>query len=337
MEYSTIANEEVLQKGKSRLEGLSETEATQRNKQYGRNQLKDYRPTVFLIFWRQISGNPLALILSVAAAVSFFTGDHNTAYYVISMVILSLFLGFWNEYSAEKTVEALLAKISLTALVLRNGDKREILVSKLTLGDIVLLSPGSIVPADLRLIQTENLEINESALTGESLPLFKNSDPLLRKEQEITKLLNLAFMGTAVTEGSGIGMVVAIGQDTEFGKIAKSVATARPVTKFQQGLGSFGVLIVKTIIVLTIIVFLVNAFLGHQWLTSLLFSLAIAVGLTPELLPIIVTVGLSRGAKKMAKKEVITKQLVAIENLGNMDILCTDKTIIFSIYSISKI
>ena len=326
MGYSKYSEAEVLEAGKSRENGLTENEVNNRFKQYGPNQIKSYRPTGLLIFLRQITSSPLIIVLALAAVVAYFTGDHTTAYYVLSMILLSLFLGFWNEFSAEKTVESLLSKISSVALVLRDGEKKEVAVEKLTIGDIVLLSPGCIVPADLRLIQTENLEINESMLTGESIPSYKNSKLLSKNEKNIAKSINIAFMGTAVTEGSGIGMVIAIGQSTQFGKIAESVSVARPITKFQQGLGKFGALIVKVILVLTIVVFLVNALLGHQLITSLLFSLAIAVGLTPELLPIVVTVGLARGARKMAKKEVITKQLLAIENLGNMDILCTDKT-----------
>lgn len=326
MGYSKFNESEVLRAGKSRESGLIENEVSSRLKKYGLNQIKSYRPTGFLIFMRQIASSPLDIILAIAAAVSYFTGDQTTAFYVLGMILLSLFLGFWNEFSAEKTVEALLSKISSAVLVLRDGKKKDIPVEKLTIGDIVLLSPGNIVPADLRLIQSESLEINESILTGESIPCYKNSKSLIKDEKDISKLTNVAFMGTAVTEGSGIGMVISIGKNTQFGKIAKSVSMARPITKFQQGLGNFGALIVKVILVLTVIVFFVNALLGHQLITSLLFSLAIAVGLTPELLPIVVTVGLARGARRMAKKGVITKQLLAIENLGNMDILCTDKT-----------
>jgi Mg2+-importing ATPase len=326
MGYSELSESETLLTGNSRDSGISESEAATRNKKYGLNQIKSYRPTGFSIFLRQLTENPLLIILAAAAVVSFFTGDHNTAYYVFGMILLGLVLGFWNEFSAEKTVEALLHNISMTALVLRDGTKKEIPVAKLTIGDIVLLSPGSIIPADLRLIKAENLVINESVLTGESAPRSKNSKSLSYKGEEISKLLNVAFMGTAVSEGSGIGMAIAIGQDTQFGKIAESVSNIRPVTKFQEGLNKFGNLIVKVIFALTIVVFLINALMGHQLITSLLFSLAIAVGLTPELLPVIITVGLARGAQKMAKKGVITKQLLAIENLGNMDVLCTDKT-----------
>lgn len=327
MKYANLSADDTLRDLKVDLKGLSDSEAKTRKRQFGPNQLKASKVNALKIFWRQLAGNTLSIILICAALVSFFTGDKYTAYYVIGMILVSVGLGFINEFSAERTVAALLKRISLIVLVMRNGKKSEISVSDVTVGDIVLLSPGSIIPADIRLIASDNLEIDESALTGESVPVTKDSTFILEnKSREITKLVNIGFMGTEVVSGSGIGVVIQIGRNTEFGKIAEISSFVRPQTKFQEGLAGFGVLIVRVIFALTLVIFLVNALLGHYVLTSLLFALAVAVGLTPELLPIIVTVGLARGAGKLAKKEVITKQLIAIENLGNMDILCTDKT-----------
>lgn len=286
------------------------------HKTYGLNIIYSHHVSSLSILLRQISQNPLNLILAAAAILAFFTGDKTTGIYVLSMIFVSALLGFWNEFSAEKTIATLLKQISLNAVVVRGGEKLEVPVEQLTIGDLVLLAPGSVIPADLRFIRTENLEINEAVLTGES-----KSVPKSTKTDN-----NTGFMGTVVESGWAQGEVIRIGKNTQFGKIAEKVSFTKPQTQFQKGLAGFGSLIVKTILILTLIIFSVNTFLGHNPLISLLFALAVAVGLTPELLPVIVTVGLSHGAGILAKRHVVTKQLIAIENLGNMDVLCTDKT-----------
>lgn len=319
--------EDCLHTVESSHRGLSSKEVGDRLSRNGPNSLRRTEFSGFTILWRQLSGNPLSSILIISAGVAFATGDHNTALYVLGMVVLSIVLGFWNEFSAERTVLALLHKISLEAIVLRNGEKQDVPVSNLTIGDIVFLAPGSVVPADLRLIETQDLEINESSLSGESVAINKVVDPLnLTNEINIGDLKNIVFMGTTVTSGQGKGVVIVVGRQTQFGMIAEDVRFTRPRTQFQKGLASFGFLLIKVIIILTIAIFVINVLLGRDLLTTLLFALAIAIGLTPELLPVVVTVGLARGAAKLAKRHVITKQLIAIENLGNMDVLCTDKT-----------
>lgn len=307
--------------------GLSTQEAESRLKTYGLNTFKKRRVSWLGIFWRQISGNPLSLILAVAALVAFLTGDRNTGLYVLVMILVAIVLGFWNEFSAERTINILLKKITLQTAVLRNGQKTEIEVSHIVPGDIVLLAPGNIIPADLRLIQCDNLEINESALTGESKTVHKSADKLdTVKAGSLSNLDNIGFMGTTIVDGWGIGIVIATGNSAEFGKIAEITSFARPRTQFQKGLAGFGGMIVKVIIAMAAVILAGNLLLGHDTLTSILFALAVAVGLTPELLPVVVTVGLAHGAGKLAKHHVISKQLVAIENLGNMDVLCCDKT-----------
>jgi len=293
--------------------GLTTDEVLRNQKEYGLNTIHNRRVNVFSIFLRQITGNPLTIILALATLLSFFLGQRASSYYIFGIIMLSILLGVWNEYSAEKTIDNLLKKISSSALVIRNGQKQEIPVVDVTIGDIILLSQGSIIPADLKLLEANRLEANESALTGEAKTVYK-------------AVSAKAFMGTSIDSGSGIGQVIAIGKNTEFGKIAKSATFVKPITEFQKGLSKFGNLIVKTIIILTVIIFAVNYFLGHNVLESALFALAIAVGLTPELLPVIVTVSLSHGAGKLAKKHVVVKKLLSLENLGNMDVLCTDKT-----------
>lgn len=324
--FLTVSWEDTLAKVGSRLSGLSDAEVRARQQTYGPNIIRKRKVTLLSIVLRQFASNPLILILAIATGVSFLLGQHISSYYIFGMILVSIFLGVWNEYGAEKTIDTLLKKISPTALVIRNDQKLEIPIMQLTIGDVVLLSQGSIIPADLRLIATKDLELNQSALTGESKTSFKIADALPMGAHEFSKSANIAFMGTSVDSGSGKGVVIAIGKETEFGKIAKSTLYIKPETDFEKGLTRFGQFLVKIILALTAFIFAVNALLGHQLLDSLLFSLAIAVGLTPELLPVIVTVSLSHGAGKLAKKKVVAKQLIAIENLGNMDTLCTDKT-----------
>jgi P-type Mg2+ transporter len=324
--YWNQSVDEVLAKIQTQKSGLTDVEILKRHKQYGLNSIHKNKLNVFSIFFRQITSNPLLIILSLATFISFSLGERISSYYIFSMIIVSIVLGLWNEYSAEKTVENLLKKITPEALVERDNEKQEIPVSQLTIGDIVLLSQGSIIPADLRLFEANNLEVNESSLTGEAKSVHKESDTIPVTHADITNQKNIGFMGTIVESGSGKGIVIRIGKYTEFGKIAKSATFIKPTTEFQKGLGKFGELIIKVIIILTSAIFCINALLQHDLLQSVLFALAIAVGLTPELLPIIVTVSLSHGAGKLAKKHVVAKRLLSIENLGNMDILCTDKT-----------
>ena len=293
--------------------GLTEHEALTRQAQYGLNIIHKRHLNSFSILIRQFTSNPLILILVIATFISFLLGQRTSSYYIFGTILMSIGLGLWNEYSAEKTVDNLLKKISPKALVVRNNEKIEIPVSHITIGDLVLLSQGSIIPADITFIETNNLEINESTLTGESKTVFKIPD-------------SKGFMGTQVTSGMGRGVVIGIGKNTEFGRIAESVVFIKPITEFQRGLMHFGDLIIWVVVFITIAIFGINALLGRPLIDSLLFSLAIAVGLTPELLPVIVTISLSHGAGKLAKRHVVAKQLIAIENLGNMDVLCTDKT-----------
>jgi len=306
--------------------GLPEKEVLERQKHYGLNIIHHRNVNFLTIFFRQFSGNPLIIILAVATFISYTLGQHISSYYIFGMIFVSVFLGLWNEYSAVRTVDALLKKISPTALVERHGEKLEIPVTHLTIGDIVLLSQGSIIPADLRLIESKNIEVNQSTLTGEAKTVFKTSNALTQEPKSAANIDNIGYMGTIIESGSGKGVVVQIGKDTQFGKIAQTTSFVRPVTEFQKGLVSFGDLIIKVIVIMTIVIFLINWLLGHALIDSLLFSLAIAVGLTPELLPVIVTVSLAHGAGKLAKKHIVVKQLISIENLGNMDVLCTDKT-----------
>src|SRR5258706_3352023 len=324
--YWRSSPSEILEKLNSTISGLDQSEVLKRQKQYGFNTIQKKNVSFLAIFLRQFTSNPLILILAVATFISYILGQHVSSYYIFGIIIASVFLGLWNEYSAEKTVENLLKKISPTALTERANEKLEIPVSHLTIGDIVLLSEGSIIPADLRLIEVKDLEVNQSTLTGEAKTVFKTAQGLNEEPKNEANIDNIGYMGTTVESGSGRGVVIQIGKNTEFGKIAETTSFVRPITDFQKGLKKFGDLIINVIIIMTIGIFGINWLLGHKLIDSLLFSLAIAVGLTPELLPVIVTVSLSHGAGKLAKKHIVAKQLISIENLGNMDVLCTDKT-----------
>ncbi len=277
------------------------------------NELSLSHVSAWKVFARQLK-NPLLYILLITTTVSFAFGSRFSALVVTCMMLLSVFLGFWNEFRAEKTMEDLLKRISFTATVIRDGVKQSLPVRDIRVGDQVLLYPGAVVPADLKLVEEKSLEINESVMSGESAPVHKSHEN------------NLCFMGTTVISGEGRGLVTAIGTDTKFGELSASVAAIRPETEFQKGLKSFGVLIVWVISIMSLIIFVFNGLLGRSWLDSALFALSVAIGLTPELLPVVVTVSLSHGARRLAKKDIIVKELVAIEDLGNMEVFCCDKT-----------
>ncbi len=317
--------EEVLVSLDSSLNGLSEGEANTRLRRFGHNILKKKKFKGFKIFFRQFK-SPLLWLLFGAVIIAAIWGEKTDSIIIFSIILLSSLLSFYNEYRSEKIVEDLTRKIASKAIVMRGGEKKEINVQDIVQGDIVYLSIGSIVPADLRLLQTKDLEVNEAILTGESLPTHKIANPLKSEHLEIRDQKNCAFQGTIVSAGEGIGIVTATALRTEFGRISGESVKEHPQTEFQKSLTSFGILLLKITLILTLSIFFVNALLKHDILGSFLFALTIAIGLTPELLPAIISVSLARGAHKMAKKEVVVKRLISIEDFGNMDILCTDKT-----------
>ncbi len=325
-QYTTMTSDETVTKLHAKPTGLTTEEVNKRHKEFGLNVIHKRTINAVEIFIRQFKGNPLIIVLLAATTIAYLLGQHVSSYYIFTITLVSIVLGFWNEYSSEKTVRDLLKKISPSCIVLRNNEKFEISVSQLTIGDIVLLVQGSVVPADIRLIETHTLSIDESTLTGETKAAEKAIEPLKKETKSISDMTNIAFMGTVVTTGSGKGIVIAIGHNTEYGKISEEVLYTKPETEFQKALARFSQLLIKVIFILTAAIFIINALLGHPILDSIIFAIAIAVGITPELLPVIVTISLSHGAGKLAKKDVIVKQLIAIENLGNMDVLCTDKT-----------
>jgi len=307
--------------------GLASQEAENRLRIYGYNELaRRKRRTGIREFFAHII-NPLVIILLLAGLISAFIGEIVDAALIFSIVLLSVSLDVYQESKAEKAAEALRERVTTTATVLRDGEKKEVKLSEVVPGDIVFLSAGDIVPADARVTSAKDLYIDQSALTGESFPVEKTPAPLKAKGAAITEWNNCLFFGTPVISGTAAAVAVKTGNSTEYGKIAKRLAEREPETEFERGLRKFSVLIIEVTALLVLFVFLVRgALYPSNPFESLLFAVALAVGLTPELLPMILTVNLSKGAIAMSKKGVIVKRLVSIQNFGNMDVLCADKT-----------
>ena len=325
MEAWAVPAQKVISYLKSSEEGLSNEEAKERLKKFGKNEIESSEKFSWIKLLISQFNSPFILILSVATIISYFMGEKVNALVILVMLLMTAFFGFVQEYKAEKTTLELKKYVSVKAKVLRNNNLTEVDSRELVSGDIVYLNMGDIIPADLRLIKVEGLSINESALTGESFPVSKFVAPLNKKFRIIQDLKNIALMGTSVSGGSGYGMVISVGKDTFFGKTA-AYTKEEPESDFQKNVKKFSGMILKIIIGMTIFVFVANALLKQEIINSFLFALALAISITPEILPIIMTVALSKGAMKMAKEKVIVKKLSAIENLGNMDILCCDKT-----------
>ena len=323
-DYWSITAEQLCKNLDTTPKGLSGDEAKRRLTSYGYNELPTARFSGTKILIRQFK-NPLFFILLISAIVAgFFEIRQSVA--IIAMILLSVVLGFFNEYKAEKIIDDLRQSVSLKAVVTREGRTNEIDSRLLVPGDFVSIYVGDIVPADTRILECKDLEVNEGTLTGESFPVEKNCNTIDLQHPIPQDLTNCLFMGTVVVHGSGRGLVVSTGRYTEFGSVSHSLARARPETEFQRGVRKYGNMLISLTLVLVVSIFVLNAMVGHPIIDSLLFSLAVAVGLVPELMPAIVTISLSHAAREMAKKKVIVKRQVSIEDFGNMDVLCTDKT-----------
>jgi P-type Mg2+ transporter len=321
---ATLPVADVLSKLGSSDAGLSSDEASLRLGIYGPNVLAAHGVSAWSVLARQLHSY-LLLLLLVAAVVSAAIGDRTEALIIGAIMAMSVGLSFFNEYRSEQAVEELHSEIQHLAAVDREGATAEIAVTQLVPGDVVHLRVGDLVPADLRLLEVHELECDESVLTGESLSQTKTAEAEPSGDSPLD-LHSCAFMGTLVSGGGGRGVVVRTGSRTAFGAIAVHLGEQQGVTAFQQGLQDFSRLLAIVTGVLAGSIFVINAALGRSILQSALFALAIAVGLTPQLLPAIVTVSLATGARRLAKKRVIVKRLVAIEDLGNVQVLFTDKT-----------
>jgi Mg2+-importing ATPase len=270
--------------------------------------------------------NPLVIQLLVIAIISFAMGDLSAAVLVGVMVILSVFLGYIQEARSSKAVEKLQAMVQTTCTVLRDGKEAELTIGELVPGDIVILTAGSIIPADLRLITAKDFFVSQSVLTGESMPVEKNAAAGAARGLSLLEQPNACFQGSNVLSGTALGLVVNTGERTYFGSISQKLSQQRVLTSFDKGVNAFTWLMIRFMVIMVIVVFLIIGLTKGHWSEALLFGLAVAVGLTPEMLPMIVTVNLSKGALAMSRKKVIVKRLNSIQNFGAMDILCTDKT-----------
>lgn len=321
---ATLAPEVILARLGTGDDGLSAGEAAERLGRFGANALAVSRVTVAGVLVRQLR-NPLLLLLLGAAGVSGLTGDPTDAAIIAAIVLLSVGLGFVNEYRAANAVAALHRDIHHEALVWRDGVQLAVNVTTLVPGDVVALRVGDVVPADLRILEATQLECDEAVLTGESLPVEKVADAVPPRDSPLD-LPSCAFMGTIVHQGTGRGVVIATGTTTAFGRIAGGLSERQAETAFQVGLRAFSRLLVKVAAALTISIFAINVAFSRPLIEALLFSLAIAIGITPQLLPAIVSVSLSSGSRALARKRVLVKRLVSIEDLGNIEVLFTDKT-----------
>ncbi len=326
IEYWRVDAQEVLRSLDASAEGLDVAEAARRLRDYGRNEVAVVgRRTTLDLLISQLT-NPLVYVLVFAAAIAGLLGETTEAIIIVIIVFVNALLGFAQQYRSEKAVDELRRYISYRAFVLRDGKRQAIDTRELVPGDVVYLAIGDVVPADIRLMEADELQTNESVLTGESTSVEKGIQPIFYEKPLPHQLSNTLLMGSEVTNGTGMGVVVSTGKMTYFGRVATSLSLLPPRTDFQKNIASFGSFLVKVILLLTTFVFLVNSILGRGIFDSLLFSLALAVGIIPEALPVIITVGLSDGALRLVKKKVVVKRLEAIEDLGNVDVLCTDKT-----------
>jgi Mg2+-importing ATPase len=306
-------------------EGLSAKEARIRLDKYGPNVLDSHsRNSSWALLIRQFT-SPIILILFVATIISMFLGEIIDGIIILAIIIPSGLLGFWQEHRASKTMQTLMSQVTVHVEVIRDGQEVRIPIAEVVVGDLVVLRAGDVIPADLHVVAATGLLVDESALTGESFPREKNvgtidsTKPMVERNSEL-------FFGTHVVSGVGQAVVAKTGRDTEFGALASELNSRDVTTGFERGTSAFGMLLLRTMVVLVSGLFVANVILHRPIIDSLLFSLALAVGLTPQLLPVIISVSLAAGARRMAEKKVLVKRLDAIEDFGLMTALCTDKT-----------
>lgn len=334
-DYFYLNKDDFIKKYNINLRGLSDDEVSQNIDKYGLNEIKETKSKKWYHYLLKSLLSPFSCILLGICFVLFYTDvmlpqvpNYANIIVILVLVTVSTLLEFFEEFKSNKAAEKLKELVATTVSVLRNGTEVQIPVNQITVGDIVLLSAGSIIPADLRIIETNNLYVGQSALTGESESVKKleNTESKTNSIEDISVLDTIAFMGTNVISGSAKGIVIKVGNDTFFGNIAKSFSdTQKTKSAFESGISSISNLLIKFMLILIPIVFFINAW-KHESITAFTFAVAIAIGITPLLLPVILASSLSRGAIRMSKKKVIVKKLDSIQNFGSMNILCTDKT-----------
>jgi Mg2+-importing ATPase len=317
---------DVLSALESAVSGLSSVEAEARLGKYGPNEVSQEKQHGWAWRLALTARNPLVILLSVLAIIAFVTGDLRAGSVMSLMVVLGVILRFVQESRADAAAAKLKAMISVTATVVRDGQPLEVRLRELVPGDVVRLAAGDMIPADVRIISAKDLFIIQASLTGESLPVEKSEGKETRENVSPLELANTCYLGTSVESGTATAVVVTTGGETYFGKMAGSIVGPHPETSFDRGINRFTWLMIRFMMVMVPLVFVVNGLTKHDWKGAFFFAMAVAVGLTPEMLPMIVSVCLSKGALAMSGKKVIVKRLNSIQNFGAMDVLCTDKT-----------
>jgi P-type Mg2+ transporter len=323
--FWSLSKEVALQSVSAGEAGLSSGEAEARLKQFGPNSIKAQSRSSSLVLFLSQFKSPITLLLIIAALLSMSLGDVADAIIILVIILVSSFLGFWQERGAANAVKQLLKMVQIKCCLLRDEKEEELPVEQVVAGDIVVLNAGDMIPADSYLLEAKELYVDEAAFTGETFPVVKQPG-IVAADAPLAKRTNALFMGSHVISGEAKALVVKTGKETEFGKVSDELRTRAPETDFEKGIRHFGYMLMEITLVLVIIIFGINVLLHKPPLDSILFSLALAVGLTPQLLPAIISINLSVGAKEMAKKQVIVKRLSSIENFGSMNILCSDKT-----------
>jgi len=333
---AVCANGKSLAMLETRMNGLSAEEVEERLEIFGLNEIINEKAPAWYVQFLQAFVDPFIGVLFILAVVSLITDviihkpgetDYTTVAVISTMVLISVMLRFVQEFRSNQAAEKLKSMVKTTATVIRADGKAEIDIKKLVPGDIIQLSAGDMIPSDIRVLQSKDLFVSQSMLTGEAIPVEKTGDaaPGAAKQSPL-ELNNVCFMGTNVVSGTAMATVVNTGQETYFGSLSKSLVGKRAETSFDKGVNSVSYLLIRFMLVMVPLVFVINGITKHDWLEAFLFGISIAVGLTPAMLPMIVTANLAKGAVNMSKRKVVVKRLNAIQNIGAMDILCTDKT-----------
>jgi Mg2+-importing ATPase len=323
--FWSIPLEDVLKSYESSKDGITSNEAKQKLSTYGPNSIKPQKNNSTLNLLLSQFKSPIIIILFFAIGLSFFLHDTVDAIIILAIVLISGLLGFWQEYGANDAVAKLLEVVKIKTNVLRDGTPLNISVEDIVPGDIVILKAGAVIPADSLILESDSLNIDEATLTGETYPVEKVAG-VLPLDTPLNERKNSLWMGTHVISGTGKALIISTGKDTEFGKISERLKLRPMETEFERGVRQFGYFLMEITLMLVLAIFAINVLLKRPALDSFLFSLALAVGLTPQLLPAIISINLANGAKMMAKGKVIVKRLASIENFGSMDVLCSDKT-----------
>jgi len=325
LSFWSVPAADMLRKLQVTVIGITGKEARKRLISYGPNRLKPQkRSDTFTLLIAQFK-SPIILILLAATGLSLFLHNIADASIILTIVVLSGLLGFWQEHGASNAVAKLLALVQIKATVLRDGKPQEIFIEDIVPGDVAILNAGDIVPGDCLILESKDLFVDEAMLTGETFPVEK-AVSVLPPDTPLSQRTNTVWMGTHIVSGNAKVLIISTGKDTEFGKVSERLKIKAPETEFERGIRRFGYFLGEVTLVLVVIIFAINVYLQRPVLEAFLFSLALAVGLTPQLLPAIISINLAHGAKKMAEKKVIVKRLASIENFGSMNIICSDKT-----------